>query len=439
MYMDKNELKKLLCEAVDSVKDQTKAFADDVAAHAELGFFETRTSDKLAAALEGLGLDVTRGLARTGLRTDMAGGAEGPKVAVIGELDGIVCRQHPLAVEDTGASHACGHNLQISAVYAMAAALAKTGLMKELAGSVAFLGLPAEEFIEVGRRTEMRERGELVYYGGKQEFVRLGVFDDIDMSMMVHAGDDAHGRGFTVPDGGNGFRIFMLRYEGKQAHAAAAPHLGVNALYAAVAGINAVNALRETFRDEDHIRVHYIITKGGDSVNSVPDDVRLEGYVRSGNIEKIDETFMKVVRAFKAGGEALGAKCHVRSIAGYLPLNASKDLNRIFADNADALVGPEHVERHTYFAASTDLGDIAHLMPSIQPSGGGTVGALPSKEFCAAAFAAAVLDPAKVMLMTLVDLLYDGAKEAKEVLANFKPVYTKEEYLAAMDSRFFSE
>ena len=129
------------------------------AAHAGLGFFETRTSDKLAAALGELGLDVTRGLARTGLRTDMAGGADGPKVAVIGELDGIVCRQHPLAVEDTGASHACGHNLQISAVYAMAAALAKTGLMKELAGSVAFLGLPAEEFIEVGRRTEMRERG----------------------------------------------------------------------------------------------------------------------------------------------------------------------------------------------------------------------------------------------------------------------------------------
>ena len=186
--MDKNELKKLLCEAVDSVKDQTKAFADDVAAHAELGFFETRTSDKLAAALEGLGLDVTRGLARTGLRADMAGGAEGPKVAVIGELDGIVCRQHPLAVEDTGASHACGHNLQISAVYAMAAALAKTGLMKELAGSVAFLGLPAEEFIEVGRRTEMREKGELVYYGGKQEFVRLGVFDDIDMSIVYRDG-----------------------------------------------------------------------------------------------------------------------------------------------------------------------------------------------------------------------------------------------------------
>ena len=76
---------------------------------------------------------------------------------------------------------------------------------------------------------------------------------------------------------------------------------------------------------------------------------------------------------------------------------------------------------------------------SIQPSGGGTVGALHSKEFCAEDFEAAVLDPAKVMLMTLVDLLYDGAKEAKEVLANFKPVYTKEEYLAAMDSRFFSE
>lgn len=437
--MDKTAIKKLLCDTVDSMRDEIKGFADDVATHAELGFFEERTSRKLGDALENLGLNVTRGLARTGLRADMAGGSEGPRVAVIGELDGIVCRQHPQAVQETGASHSCGHNLQISAVYAAAAALVKTGLMKELAGLISFMGLPAEEFIEIGRRTEMRDRGELVYYGGKQEFVRLGVFDDVDMAMMVHAGDDAPEPGFSIPEGGNGFRSFTLRYEGRQAHAAAAPHLGVNALYAAVAGINAVNALRETFRDEDHIRVHYIITKGGDSVNSVPDDVRLEGYVRSGRAEIIDETFAKVIRAFKAGGEALGAKCHVSSIAGYMPLDASHKLNAIFADNADALVGAEHVRRNIYFSASTDMGDIAHLMPAIQPMAGGVSGALHSKEFSVVDFDAAVLTPAKAMLMTAVDLLGDGAKGARGVLDGFKPVYTKEEYLEAMDRRFFSE
>lgn len=437
--MDKNEIKRRLCEAVDSAGERARAFADDIGAHAELGFFETRTSEKFAQALGELGLGVRRGLARTGLRADMEGGARGPRIAVIGELDGIVCRKHPLAIEETGASHACGHNLQLSAVYAIASALAETGLMRELAGSVAFIGAPAEEFIEAERRTEMRERGEIVYYGGKQELVRLGVFDDVDISMMTHAGDDAPSRGFTVPDGGNGFRIFMLRYEGRQAHAAAAPHLGVNALYAAVAGINAVNALRETFRDEDHVRVHYIITKGGDSVNSVPDDVRLEGYVRAGKIATIDETFAKVIRAFKAGGEALGAVCHARSIAGYMPLNASRALNKIFADNADKLAGAESVKRGTYFSASTDMGDISHLMPAIHPSGGGTSGSLHAPDFRVVDFESAVLDPAKAMLMTITDLLCDGAGAAKELLSDFRPVYTKEEYLAAMDGRFFSD
>ncbi|MCF0248180.1 MAG: amidohydrolase, partial [Synergistes sp.] len=395
--------------------------------------------DKLAEAFQGLGLDVKRGLARTGLRADIKGKTPGPCIALIGELDGIICRQHPLADAETGASHSCGHNLQISALYAVAYALLKSGVMDELAGSVALLGLPAEEFIEITRRSEMREKGDLVYLGGKQEFIRLGVFDDIDMSMMVHAGDNKQGKYFEVPAGGNGFRIFMLRYEGKQAHAAAAPHNGVNALYAAVAGINAVNALRETFRDEDHIRVHYIITKGGDSVNCVPDDVRLEGYVRASTSEKIDETFDKVIRAFKAGGEALGAKCHVTSIAGYMPLTASAELNGIFADNAEALVGKENVKRDTFFPASTDLGDVAHIVPSIQPTGGGITGVYHSKEFCVEDFDAAVLLPAKAMLMSIVDLLSDDASRAKGLISRFKPVYTKEEYLAVMDRKFFSD
>lgn len=437
--MNAAQIKKRLCDAADALSDEIRTFADDIAAHPELGFFENRTSDKLASAFEKLGLDVKRGLAITGLRADIAGGEPGPRVALIGELDGVVCRQHPQADPVNGASHSCGHNMQVASVYAAAAALAKSGVMKELSGSVSFMGVPAEEFIEVARRTEMREAGKIVYYGGKQEFVRLGAFDDVDISIMVHAGDDEPAPGFSVPDGGNGFRIFMLRYEGRQAHAAAAPHLGVNALYAAVAGINAVNALRETFRDEDHIRVHYIITKGGDSVNSVPDDVRLEGYVRAGNADKIDETFDKVIRAFKAGGEALGAKCYVTSIAGYMPLKPCIELNRLFADNADTANSAGTVRRNTYFAASTDMGDITHLMPAIHPMGGGTSGALHSKDFHAVDFDAAVMAPARAMLSTVADLLADGAVRAKDIVGGFKPVYTKEEYLAAMDRRFFSE
>lgn len=433
--MDKELLKKKVAEAVDAFEPEIRAYSDDIATHAELGWFENRTSERFAARLEKSGLTVRRNIARTGVRADI-GENPGPRIALIGELDGIVCRNHPQAIPEDGASHACGHNFQTSIVLTCAHALATTGIMKDLNGSVSIMGVPAEEFIEIGRRKQLREEGEIGYLCGKQELVRLGEFDDVDMSMMIHAGETMPHRGYDIYEAGNGFRVFMIRYEGKQAHAAAAPEKGKNALYAAVAGINAVNALRETFRDSDHVRVHFIITRGGDSVNSVPDDVRLEGYVRAGSAEVIDEVFGRVEQAFKSGADALGCKFHFTSIPGDMPLVASSDLNAAFADAAESLMDKKDVHRGAYFSASTDMGDLCHIMPAIQPASGGTVGALHSPGFKLTDFDAAVLTGAKALLFTVIDLLSDDAAKAKKILENFKPVYTKEEYLAAMDARF---
>lgn len=433
--VDKAALKKRAFDALEAAAPMLRAYADDIAAHAELGFFEERTSAKMAEALESLGLPVKKGLALTGLRADV-GSKPGPKVALLGELDGIVCRNHPLANPQDGASHSCGHNLQTSIVLAAAAGLAKSGIMDELDGSVALMGVPAEEFIEIDRRKKMRDEGKIVYLCGKPEFVRLGVFDDVDMAMMIHAGDWSEKAAFSVPRHGNGFRVFMVRYEGKQAHAAAAPDQGINALYAAVSGINSVNALRETFRDEDHVRVHYIITKGGDSVNSVPDDVRLEGYVRAASAAVIDEVFAKVERAFKAGADSLGCKFHFSSIPGDMPLAANAALNELFVRNAAELVGADNISAGTYFAASTDMGDICHIMPAIHPSAGGSIGALHSAAFTVTDFDAAVLTSAKALISSVIDLLADGAAKAHEILDGYAPIYTKQEYLASMDARF---
>ncbi|MEG1641940.1 MAG: amidohydrolase [Synergistaceae bacterium] len=437
--MDKNEIKSRLCTVVDSLREEIEAYSDDIAQNAELGFFETRTSGILAGELEKLGLNVTKNIALTGIRADISSGKEGPKIGVIGELDGIICRNHPYANPDTGATHTCGHNLQTATILTVAKALAKTGLMSELSGTVSILGTPAEEFIEITQRKQMHDEGKIVYLCGKPEFIRLGAIDDIDMSMMVHAGENAPNANITIPDSGNGFRVFMLQFKGKQAHAAAAPEKGINALYAAVCGINAVNALRETFRDEDKVRVHYIFTKGGDSVNSVPDDIRIEGYVRAVSAEVIDEIFDKVMKAFKAGAASIGAECFVTSIPGDMPLKPSLKLNDLFAENSVALIGEENVKRHTIFAASTDMGDIMHIMPAVHAFGGGVTGALHSSDFKVLDFNSAVLIPAKSILTTIVDLLFDNAQQAKDIIETFEPVYTKEEYVAAMNARFFSE
>ena len=126
--VDRESLKERVFAAVDAAEPMVRAYAEDIAANAELGFFETRTSAKLAGNLESLGLKLKKGIALTGLRADI-GENKGPKVALIGELDGIVCRNHPQANPLDGASHSCGHNLQTSIVLTAAAALAATSVM----------------------------------------------------------------------------------------------------------------------------------------------------------------------------------------------------------------------------------------------------------------------------------------------------------------------
>jgi metal-dependent amidase/aminoacylase/carboxypeptidase family protein len=127
---------------------------------------------------------------------------------------------------------------------------------------------------------------------------------------------------------------------GKAAHAGGAPHLGVNALYAATVGLGAINAIRETFRDEDTIRVHPIITHGGSQVNVIPGDVRLETYVRGRSVEAILDAERKVDRAFKAGALALGATVEIETLPGYLPMQCDPIMARYFRETAVDILGP---------------------------------------------------------------------------------------------------
>src|SRR5439155_797625 len=139
------------------------------------------------------------------------------------------------------------------------------------------------------------------------------------------------------------------------AHACGAPHLGVNALYAAQVGLTAVNAIRETFRDEDTIRVHPIITHGGSQVNVIPGEVRLETYVRGRTVDAILNAQKKVDRAFKAGALALGAKVEIETLPGYMPMACDPGMARHYEANAAKLVGAEHYRQIGHRTGSTDM------------------------------------------------------------------------------------
>ena len=426
----KEELKKLACAAIDARRDDILAFADSVAAEPELGFKEYKTAEKFASLLRGLGREPRTGVANTGVIDVFKGAKSELRVAVMGELDAILVADHPDADPMTGAVHACGHNAQLSAVAAIACALHDTGLMDELDGDIVLMGVPAEENVEITYRNKLREEGKLWFLSGKQEFIRLGEFDDIDISVMQHSAVAAPGFKAGASSVCNGFTVKLINYKGKAAHAGAAPFEGVNALNAAMLGLMAVHAQRETFRDEDHIRVHPIITKGGDIVNIVPADVRLESYVRGSNTAAILEASEKVNRAFRSGADAVGAECEIIELPGYLPVIQCEELNALMYRELRNLVGDGVLNDCPGFGGgSTDLGDVSHLMPAIQSFFAGVEGGLHTKDFCLKDKDLAILTAAKAMLCLVIELLYGGAEVGKRIKKGFKPVLTKEQYL----------
>ena len=308
--------------------------------------------------------------------------------------------------------------------------------MQEMAGDVVFFGVPAEEYVELAYRKKLVAEGKLHFLHGKGELIYRGQFDDIDMAMQIHSDKNMPKPTVSIGQSSNGFIGKTIQYVGKAAHAADAPDQGINALNAAMLGIMGINALRETFRDQDVIRVHPIITKGGDLVNNVPSDVRIETYVRAKTMEAIDKTNAKVDAALRAGGAAIGAKVIIDTMPGQLPLICNATLNELFVANAKVANPQVEIKDAGHFGASTDMGDVSHLMPAIHPFIGGTNGLLHSKDFEVVDFDAAVLLPGKCFAMVVIDLLTDEASEAKKVLASFTPALTKEAYIKKLDGYF---
>jgi amidohydrolase len=430
--MNREELKKKVCQQIDQRREDMIRVAKTMLGHPELGYREIKTAAMVREVLKGLNLPVREGLAVTGVEGTLSGKGAGPTVVVMGELDSVMGRESPLADPVTGAAHLCGHHIQVASMLGAAMGLVGAGAGPYLSGQVKFLGCPAEEYLEIEYRLGLMAEGKISFLGGKQELIKLGYFDDVDAAMMVHAFADTAEPGFLMNATGNGFMAKFIRYEGKPSHAGAAPHRGINALNAACIGIMAVHAQRETFQDEDAIRVHPIITKGGDVVNVVPADVRLETYVRGKNLDAILDASIKVDRAFKAGGDAVGATTQITNIPGYLPIFQDQNLTAIASRNGRALLGDKGALEGGFMGGSFDVGDLSHLIPVIHPFVTGTQGHLHTAEFRVTDYEAAVVLPAKLMAMCVIDLLAEGGGEARRIRKEFQPRLTKQQYLDLM-------
>ncbi|MBQ4629709.1 MAG: amidohydrolase [Clostridia bacterium] len=418
-------------KAVDKYTDLILETEKYIWANPETGYKEFKTSAYMEKTFRDLGYDLVMAEGITGFYTVVDTGKPGPEVLVLAELDSIICFDHPDSNPETGAVHSCGHHAQCAALVGFAAALREPGVLDELCGKIRICAVPAEELLEIEYRSKLKAEGKIKYFGGKSEFLSRGYFDGVDIAFMVHASSN-----FACTNGSVGCITKRIIYKGVAAHAGGAPHLGKNALYAANCGLNAINAIRETFREVDQIRVHPIITDGGSMVNAIPEKVVLESYVRGLTYEAIVQNNQKVNQALTGAALSIGTNVEIIDAPGYSPLVNNKDMIEVAKEGA-ALAIPHHEFNHRdgYGSGSTDMGDLCCIMPAFHPYSAGSVGTSHGKDYYIEDKIAACVDSAKFQLGMLYILLKDNGKRAKEIITNYKPMFaSKEEYLNYVDS-----
>lgn len=371
---DVDELKTRACNLIDANADELVRVSHEIHAHPEQNYEEVFASELLTRAANDLGVPVELGAfdCATGFSGDVG---TGPAVCIMSEYD---------ALPEIG--HGCGHN--IIAAAGLGAAIALASIAKDSGGRVRYMGTPAEEG-----------------GGGKILMARNGALNGIDLAMMVHPADADLATIDAIA-----LQQLLVEYSGQESHAAAAPHLGRNALDAAVLGYMAVATLRQHIMPTE--RVHGIFLKSGDKPNIVPSEASTEWYVRSDDVTTLAALKPRVLAALESGAHACGCSVtHDWIGAAYADMVTNNTMGTMYAHNALRLgrtVTDPRQGGHRV-VGSTDMGNVSHLVPSIHPMiasapSGTSIHTRQFAQFSRSPMAdKAVVDGAKAMAMTAID------------------------------------
>ena len=431
--MDKRFLEKIVA-GVEENRELILEVERHIWKNPEIGYKEWKTSEYLEGVFRRLGYEVKPVGEIPGFTAELDTGRPGPCVAIVAELDSLLCPEHPEADPQTGAVHACGHHCQSAYLVGCAAAFAGEGALDGLCGSIRFMGVPAEETIDLEFRNALMEQGKIHYVAGKVEFLYRGLFDGVDLVLFAHVLDHEE-RLFAIDEGSDGCITKHFEFIGKAAHAGFAPHEGINSLYAATVAMTACNAMRETFQEKDYIRFHPIITSGGVAANAIPGVTKLDTYVRAATFDRMLQTNRRINQALSAAAASMGANVLIHDIPGNMPLTNDRRLSGLFAQTVEELFGAGKVTQKPWNCGTSDLGDISCLMPTIHPYMAGASGNGHGADYAIDDPEKACVNPAKVLSAMTAKLLAGDGALGREIAEAYQPVFScREDYFRAIDA-----
>lgn len=381
------ELKQKIIVKIDQEAKNLGELALYLHANPEMGGQEFKAQQYLTEYAEGQGLAVSKGLA--GVETSFAAAktyGQGAKVAFLAEYDAL-----PMG-------HACGHNL--IAMASTAAAVGLATVLGDVEGQVTLFGTPAEET-----------------NGAKVPMAEAGLFHGYDAALLVHPGART-----TVDASSLAMDALEFTFLGKPAHAAGAPHEGVNALDAVISLFNNLNALREHLTSD--VRIHGIITEGGVAANIVPERAVAQFYFRAARRQNLNEVVAKATKIAEAAALATGCRLQMRNYElSFDNLRTNQTLAAVYKKHLQAL-GIKDIEPAGDNKGSTDMGNVSQVAPAIHPNM--TIGPRDlvghTHEFCLAAATPEAIESmllaAKAMALAGLEVLLDKGLR-QEIHAEF--------------------
>lgn len=373
--MEGKELKEKLRAELEIRRSELVRLSLNIHDNPELGFQEVKAASWLSDYLKSNGFSVERNIAGLSTAFRAVYGEGKPKIVVLAEYDAL-----------PGIGHGCGHN--IIAASAVGAGVASKIVVDNLGGSIIVLGTPGEE-----------------NFGSKIDMVKAGIFDDVDVAMMVHPSilNIAMERMLASSS-------LEVEFFGKAAHAAVQPSQGINALEAIILAFNSINSLRQHIQEQ--ARIHGIITDGGEAPNVVPAHSAATFIIRAPDYAYLEELQGKVLNCFKGASLASGARLKYRwGDKVYAPIKNNVALAKLFSDNLESMGRRLDVFDLQIPFGSSDMGNVSQVVPSIHPMVAivSPKVSLHSVEFASAAASEAghqgLLDAAKAMAMTMVDVI----------------------------------
>lgn len=392
-----NEFKRRIDEAVEKYSKDIIEFNDVLSRNGELGYKEFKTKKLIIEELKKHDISINNEYIETGF--DVCIGSGAPYIGLIAELDAMPTKDHPFASFEN-AAHSCGHNSQVAI---MTYALIIINEIFDKKGTIKLFFSPGEEYTDLDYRRSLIKDNKIKYIGGKQNMLDLGVFDGIDLLIHLHASNNSYA--YTSNSSLAGFVYKKIIFKGKASHAGVLPFEGINALNEFTLFNSAIGMIRESIKDNTMTRIHGIVSKGGDAINSVPDEVIYECYIRSLDADELDKTSKKVDAVATHSALALGGEAIIINDNGYKPFTPNPVLSKVIYNNMLNFVSEDMILEDEKSIAGGDVGDVSNIFPMTQFGFSGFTGLFHGKDFMLKDTNRGLIEPCKIVLYSVYDLL----------------------------------